>query len=126
MSPEAPTTDRPLASEDLALLSGWELLEFLVSIGANEFAVDFIYCGDEAIEPCDRLIEKIAFASLGQQTRECTSTPAGQTNRRPVKVWRLDRESLAALRDIMPCGMFGADIASNARALASVEDLRVY
>jgi hypothetical protein len=74
MSPEAPTKDRPLASDDPALHPGWELLDFLASIEADEFSVRFMYAGDDGKAPCDRLVEKLAFASLGERTRECSVT----------------------------------------------------
>lgn len=102
-----PPEDRVLAADDPAVNPGWELIEFLRELGADEFAVNFIYRGD-AIEPCDRLIEKLAFAALGRRMRECTSTFDGQTNPRPVEVWRLDSSSLAALRGVMPWGVLGA------------------
>src|SRR6185503_1021032 len=104
MSPEAPGKDRPLASDDPALHPGWELLDFLASIGADEFAVRFMYAGDDGKSACDRLARRLAFASLGVRTRECTVTYAKESNPRPVEVWRLDAPAREALRGIMPAG----------------------
>jgi hypothetical protein len=121
MSPEAPAKVRRIASDDPALHPSWPLLEFLLSIGADEFAVRFIYCGAEGKAACERLAATLASASLGERTRECTVTYASQSNPRPVKVWRFDRRSLEALREIMP-GVLSADDTSHAWA----EDLCVY
>ncbi|HEV2296245.1 MAG TPA: hypothetical protein VGR35_20540 [Tepidisphaeraceae bacterium] len=125
MSLELPQ-DRPLAPDDPALHPGWRLLEFLLVIGADEFAVRFLYCGEHGKDPCDRLARGIAFASQGERTRECTVTFVGETNPRPIEVWRLDRPALEALRDVMPSGVLGAEMGSDERALAWAEDLCVY
>jgi hypothetical protein len=122
MSLEPTSQDRDLASGDPALHPGWRLLEFLMALGADEFSVRFRYAGDAKGE-CDRLAEKLAFASLGQRTRECTVTFDYEVNPRPVEVWRLDRESLAALRDVSPEGVLGPD---SWKARAWAEDLCVY
>jgi len=121
MSPEVPVKDRTLASDGSALHPGWPLLEFLLSIGADEFAVRFIYCGDESKAACERLVATLASASLGQRTRECTVTSGGESNPRPVEVWRFDQRSLEALRNVMP-GILSSGDASQAWA----EDLCVY
>jgi hypothetical protein len=121
MSPEAPAKDRPLAPDDPGLHPGWQLLEFLASIGADEFAVRFLYAGD-AKAACDPLAHKLPFASLGERTRECTVTYAKESNPRPVEVWRLDSKAVRALREIMPDGVLG----SNKWRDAWAEDLCVY
>jgi hypothetical protein len=122
MSPEAAAKDRPLASDDRALHPGWELLDFLASIGADEFAVCFMYVGDDGKTPCDQLGQKLAFASLGKRPRECTVTYAKESSPRSVEVWRLDARSRDALREIMPNGVLG----SSARRGSWAEDLCVY
>jgi hypothetical protein len=121
MSPEWPVKSRILASDDPVLHPGWPLLEFLLSIGADEFAVRFMYWGDEGKPACDRLAETLASASLGERTRECTTTYVHESNPRPVEVWRLDRRSLAALQKVMP-GILSSGDTSQAWA----EDLCVY
>jgi hypothetical protein len=122
MSPETPAKDRPLASDDPTLHPGWELLDFLASIGADEFAVRLMYAGDDGKASCDRLVQKLAFASLGARTRECTVTYAKESNPRLVEVWRLDAPGREALREIMPDGVLG----SSAWKDAWSEDLCVY
>jgi len=122
MSPEAPAKDHPLAPDDPALRPGWELLDFLASIGADEFAVRFMCAGDDGKAPCEQLEQKLAFASLGERPRECTVTYAKESNPRPVEVWRLDARSRDALREIMPSGVLG----SSAWMDAWAEDLCVY
>ena len=122
MSREAPAKNRPLASDDPALHPGWGLLDFLTSIGADEFAVRFVYAGDDGKGACDRFARKLAFASLGERPRECTVTYAKEGNPRPVEVWRLDARGREALREIMPDGLF----CPGARKDAWAEDLCVY
>jgi hypothetical protein len=122
MSPEAPAKDRPLSSDDPVLHPGWELLDFLASVGADEFAVRFMHAGDDGKDPCDRLVGKLAFASLGERTRECTVTHAKESNPRPVEVWRFDARGREALREIMPEGVLGSSAWKDAWA----EDLCVY
>ncbi|HEY2589062.1 MAG TPA: hypothetical protein VGI81_25185 [Tepidisphaeraceae bacterium] len=122
MSPEAPAKDHPLASDDPALHPGWELLQFLASVGADEFAVRFMYAGEAGKGACDRLKQRLTFASLGTRTRECTVAYAKESNRRPVEVWRFDPPGREALRDVMPDGVLG----STAWTDAWTEDLCVY
>ena len=122
MSPEAPAKDRPLASDDPALRPGWKLLDFLASIGADEFAVRLMYAGDDGKGPCNQLSRMLAPSSLGEQTRECTVTYAKESNPRPIEVWRLDASSRDALREIMPDGILGSSAWKDAWA----EDLCVY
>jgi hypothetical protein len=123
MTPETPTQDRPLHSDDPALHLSWGLLEFLALIGADEFAVRFMYCGDDAAkESCDRLMHTLAFASLSERTRECPVTYPKESNPRSVDVWRFDAAALTALREIMPVGI----LASNAWKEAWAEDFCVY
>ena len=83
----------------------------------------FLHLGDEGTAPCDDLMGKLDFALLGDRTRECTVTYANESNPRPVRVWRFDRHSLRALRDILPDGVL--DSGSFTR-LAWAEDLCVY
>jgi hypothetical protein len=120
--PQSPAQDRPLASDDPILRPGWQLLEFLCSIAADEFTVRVLYAGDGAKQACDKFAQKLAFASLGERTRECTVTYAKERNPRQVAVWRLDSAALNALREIMPDGVLG----SSAHKDAWVEDLCVY
>jgi hypothetical protein len=122
MSPEAPAKDRALASDDPVLHPGWELLDFLALIGADEFAVRFMYAGEDGKAPCDRLVQRLALASLGERTRECTVTYDKESNPRSVEVWRLDAPGRAALREIMPDGVLGSSAWKDAWA----EDLCVY
>lgn len=123
MPPEAPPKDRPFPPDDAALRPGWALLEFLLSIGADEFSLPFMYAGDGGKAACDDLREKLIFSLLGDRTRECTVTYAAERNPRPVRVWRFDRQSLRALRDVMPDGVL--DSGSLTRP-AWAEDLCVY
>ena len=122
MSHDSPAKDRPLAIEDRTLHPGWELIEFLASIGADEFTMDFLYVGDDGKAACDRLVQKLAFASLGQLTRECTVTYANESNPRPIEVYRLNAQAREVLRAIMPEGIFDSGTSSN----AWVEDVCVY
>jgi hypothetical protein len=122
MSPGETAKDRPLTSDDPALHLGWKLLDFLASIGADEFVVTFMCWGDEYTALRDRLVQKLTFASLGERTSECTVMYTGQCNPRPVEVWRLDVRSCKALRGIMPDGVLGPNEGKD----AWVEDLCVY
>jgi hypothetical protein len=122
MPPEAPAKDRPLASDDLALHPGWDLLEFLGSIGADQFAVRFMYAGDDGKGACDRLVRKLGSTPRGERARECTATYANESNPRPVEVWPLDAPGREALREIMPDGVLGPSTWKDAWA----EDLCVY
>jgi hypothetical protein len=111
-------------ADDQGLVPGWPLIEFLISIGADEFAVRFVYVGGDGggKEECDQLFSRLAFAFIGERTRECTVTYASETNPRPAEVWRMDADSLADLREVMPAGVRGSPNVERARA----EDLCVY
>jgi hypothetical protein len=122
MSPEAPAKDRPLPFDDPALHPGWKLLDFLASIGADEFAVRFMYAGDDGKDACDRLARKFEFVPLGERTRECTVSYANESNPRPIDVWRLDAPACETLREVMPEGILGSSAWKDAWA----EDLCVY
>jgi hypothetical protein len=123
MSPEAPAEDRSFPTDDPALRPGWALLEYLLSIGAEEFSLRFLYAGDEGKAPCDDLMGKLDFALLGDRTRECTVTYDKESNPRPVRVWSFDRQSLKALRDVLPDVVL--DSGSSTRP-AWAQDLCVY
>lgn len=122
MSPADGAKDRPLNPADPVLRPGWRMLEFLLSLGADEFALRFLAAGTGADDACDRLAETLTFASLGNRVRECTVTYGEETNPRPIQVWRLNTASLAALRQIMPGGIM--ETSDGRRAWA--EDLCVY
>ncbi|HEY7088732.1 MAG TPA: hypothetical protein VH518_11625 [Tepidisphaeraceae bacterium] len=121
MSHERLANDRPFAADDPALYPGWHLLDFLISLGADEFSLDFLYAGQEK-EECSRLSGKLAFASLGKKMRECTSTYQGRTNPREIEVWRLDQRALEVLRELLPKGV----LSSINWERAGAEDLCVY
>ena len=106
MSSGTSTRTRFLAPGNPALHPGWPLLDFLLSIGCDEFAVTFMYNG-EARAACDHLAGRLALSSLGDRTRERTVTYAGQQNPRAAEAWRLDPPALIALRDVMPAGVLG-------------------
>ena len=91
-----------------------------MSIGCDEFAVTFMNGTDPAA--CDRLVERLAFASLGDRVRERTVTYVGQDNPRAKESWRLDPPAVLALREVMPAGVLGEYFTLNPRA----EDLCVY
>ena len=113
------SNERVFSEDDPALRPGWMLLEFLMGIGADEFAVRFLYAGKEK-ERCDRLKAKLDIASIGERRRECT---VWQENDRwrEIEVWRLDRESVEMLKEVMP-GVMGLVDWEGAWA----EDLCVY
>jgi len=121
MLPGSPIRTRFLAPEDPALHPGWPLLDFLMSIGCDEFAVTFMYSGD-ARAACGQLAGRLAFSSLGDRTRERTVTYAGQQNPRAAEGWRLDPSALVALREVMPAGVLGQPHVRDAWA----EDFCVY
>lgn len=122
MPPDLPRNDRRLAPDDPDVSPGWRLLEFLLSLGADECAVRFLYAGANGRAECDRLKSRLAFAALGERTRECTVTYGRQSNPRPTEVWRFDRQSLEAIKTIVPGGILDP---SNG-ALAWAEDLCIY
>ena len=101
----SPTRTRLLNPDDPALHPGWPLLDFLMSIGCDEFAVTFMNGNDPAA--CDQLVERLAFASLGDRVRERTVTYVGQDNPRAKESWRLDPPAVLALREVMPAGVLG-------------------
>src|SRR6188472_2740304 len=106
MSTEPSTKDVQIPSDDPSLHPGWALLEYLLSIGADEFAVSITRYGNkDGKDAGDRLQAQLAFAELGHRVRECTVTYGNNSNPRPVTVWRFDQLSLSALRDIMPLGI---------------------
>jgi hypothetical protein len=97
-------------------------LEFLASIGADEFAVRFLYAGEYGRAACDRLHQKIEFASAGKLSRECTVTSTNDSNPRNVKVWRFSPVVRHVLREVMLDGILGSSASRDAWA----EDLCVY
>jgi hypothetical protein len=100
-----PIPDHPLDPEDPVLNPGWHLLQFLLSLGADEFTLTFLHVGDESAPECDQLIAQLAPFSLGQLTRECVVTYTNQSNPRPTETWRFNHDSLIVLRQLLPDGI---------------------
>jgi hypothetical protein len=123
MSPEVPAKDHTLAPDEPALHPGWDLLEYLISIGGDEISEIITgYGDDDGKTASDEIRRKLTFAFLGDRERECTVTYGNQTNPRSIWVWRLDRKSIDTLRDVMPAGIMRSDEPRPAWA----EDLCVY
>jgi hypothetical protein len=120
MSPESVAKERPLAFDDPALHPGWKLLEYLLSIGADEFAISILE-GEGGEREGDWIESRLMSASIGLRVRECAVTYGNDANPRPIEVWRLDTQSLEALREIMPAG-----IIDQVSAKSCIEDLCVY
>ena len=99
---------------------GWDLLRFLVSIGADEFNLRLICT--EPIAGADRFESALALFSSGMKERERTVRYRGESGRQAVPVWQLNSESITALASIMPAGIFGPSRARD----AWVEDLCVF
>ncbi|HEX8523880.1 MAG TPA: hypothetical protein VF669_16620 [Tepidisphaeraceae bacterium] len=118
MSPESPVTVRTLPSDDPALRPDSPFLEFLLSIGADEFRVSVLARGDGGRADARRLAGRLAFAALQPREREATVTYGGQRNLRPLEVWRLDSTSLPVLHEVLA--------ADPGRTAAWAEDLCVY
>src|SRR5438874_2633507 len=115
MSHEA-LIQRRLPNDQLSLRLGWKLLAFLLSLGADEFSLRFIYVGDGNKPACDRLIEQLSAFSLGYKTRETTVTYAGEASSRSIEVWRLNEQSVESLQQLLPNGLLSEDLTVDARA----------
>jgi hypothetical protein len=109
----------PLDPDSLRVQTGWDLLDYLASIGGDEFSVRVLSTNAAAV---DHVSQSLDCVFLGKRVRECTVSFQHAANPREIEVWRFDSLGRSLLRRLMPSGILVADSTEDVWA----EDLCVY
>ena len=108
--------------KDLDLEGQWRLLDWCLEQGGDEFTVDAIVCdggSDAQLQPFDQLV---ASHKRPRAVRRHLSGPPNQGLTYETDLWRLNRETVDALRIAFPRGPFDYFPEGD----AWFEDLEVY
>ena len=101
---------RYLVPSDFTVADSWRLVEWCRGIGANEFTIDFLSTARTgAANRSEQFDEAVNRLSLGTAMRERMSGQTADDLVRPTERWRLSDESIGALRDALPGGIFEYD-----------------
>jgi hypothetical protein len=101
---------RYLIPSDYSVAKSWELVEWCMTLGANEFTIDFLSskpsgAGDRW-EQFDELVRPL---SLGEAKLERMSGRTADDLSRPTARWALNETSISALKDALAQGFFQYD-----------------
>ena len=104
-------------AEDNSPDKSWQLLEWCLGKGADEFSINLIGV-KEGVDRRGQLFDQRfeRFRLEDKSRRRLSHETDG-----PSELWRLNRESLEELKGILPDGLFSYEIAD-----AWFEDLHVY
>jgi hypothetical protein len=101
---------RYLIPSDYSAGRSWQLVEWCMSRGADEFTVDFLSSNpSRAGDRFEQFEEVVRSFSLGQATRERMSGPTADDLSRPTERWSLNETSIDALKDALEQGLFQYD-----------------
>lgn len=109
----------PLDPDTLRIRPGWDLLDFLASIGGDEFSVRVLSTNAVAV---DHVSQSLDCVFLGKHIRECTLSFEHEANPREIELWRFDSLGRSLLRRLMPDGILVANSTEDVWA----ENLCVY
>jgi hypothetical protein len=94
--------------EDLSLEQGWDLIEWCLERGGNEFSLQLMSLDGELPSSHERLKSALAPFHRGTPKRENVTTKAGRASRPSTGIWSLCSDSVAALRHHVANGLFTA------------------
>ena len=101
---------RYLIPSDYSGAKTWQLAEWCMSLGANEFTIDFLSNNpSRAADRWEQFDELVRPLALGQATRERMSGRTADDLSRPTERWTLNETSLDALKDALREGLFQYD-----------------
>jgi hypothetical protein len=105
---------RFLAPSDFTQADTWRLVEWCLSIGANELTIDCL-SADPQTEPAiwPAFAKSLAPFMRSAEKRERMSGPTADDLVRQTPLWELNRQTVEVLQRGLPRGLFGYDPAEN-------------
>jgi hypothetical protein len=101
---------RYLIPSDYSAAASWQLVEWCMGLGANEFTIDFLTTNQSrAADRWEEFDEVVRSLSLGQAKRERMSGRTADDLFRPTERWTLDETSIIALKEALGEGLFQYD-----------------
>jgi hypothetical protein len=101
---------RYLIPSDYSAAASWQLVEWCMGLGANEFTIDFLTTNQSrAADRWEEFDEVVRSLSLGQAKRERMSGRTADDLFRPTERWTLDETSIRALKEALGEGLFQYD-----------------
>jgi hypothetical protein len=101
---------RYLIPSDYPAAESWRLVEWCMNLGADELTVDCIFTDTRARDVLWAEFESIVKPlSRPADRRERMSGRTADDLVRETDLWKLNEASIAALRDVMPGGLFQYD-----------------
>ena len=101
---------RYLVPSDYSAARSWQLVEWCMNLGANEFTIDFLSSNQSRAgdrwEQFDEIARPLA---LGEAKLERMSGRTADDLSRPTERWSLNETSISALKDALPGGFFQYD-----------------
>lgn len=114
---------RYLIPSDYSPAKTWQLVEWCMRLGANEFTIDFLSSRPSgAGDRWEQFEEVVAPLSLGESMRERMSGRTADDLSRPTERWVLNETSIDALKDALREGLFQYDASQD----GSFEDPILY
>jgi hypothetical protein len=112
-----------LQSRDISVEQSWGLVSWLIETGSNEFTISCLSGSSAKARFCKKVAESLSRFAMEPQLRSRSTRFVHEPPKIETPLWRLNRESLAALRGVMPSGIF-TDAQGNTEGW--IEDLAVY
>ena len=101
---------RYLIPSDYTAAKTWQLVEWCMNLGTNEFTIDFLTANpSRAADRWEQFDEVVRKLALGQATRERMSGRTADDLSRPTERWTLNETSMSALKDALADGLFQYD-----------------
>ncbi len=101
---------RYLIPSDYTAARSWQLVEWCMNLGANEFTIDFLSSNQNRAGDRWEQFDEIARPyALGEAKRERMSGRTADDLSRPTERWALNETSISALKDQLAEGFFQYD-----------------
>ena len=98
---------RYLAPSEYTADETWRLVEWCRNLGADEFTIDCLGNDATIAQRAWRQFEKIVKPfSRGEETRELMSGRTVDDLTRSTELWELNQVTTAALKQVLPAGLF--------------------
>lgn len=104
-----PLVKRYLAPSDYSATDAWRLIEWCLSIGADEFTIDCVETDSRAGKVWSRFDKSVQQFFRGEQTRERMSGRTADDLTRTTKLWSLNDTTVEALKRALPSGVLAYD-----------------
>jgi hypothetical protein len=102
------TIQRFIAPSDFSAAETWRLVKWCQELGADEFTIDCLAADAIAVPEVWRAFDQLAKPhSRGDGIRERMSGATADDLTRKTRLWKLNGETIQALRSVLPDGLFG-------------------